>query len=201
MARGRPRKIDPQQALDTAMKVFWEKGYDGTSMNDLVAATGMAKPGLYAAFGDKENLYTKALSHYFNDLGSPLMNDLCTSTDPLKAVLLRFFNKITEATMGREYPSGCFVVNSIVECCARPPALEALGRSFDEQRRTVFHKRFQAALENGELPPEADATALADFYSAQVLALAVMGRAGTDRDTINRFITVVMSVLPDGNED
>ena len=66
------------------MKVFWEKGFAGTSMNDLVAATGMAKPGLYAAFGDKQSLYAKALTRYFRDLGSPMHEDLVQSPDPIR---------------------------------------------------------------------------------------------------------------------
>ena len=71
MSRGRPRKTDPDKALETAMKLFWKQGFEGTSMNDIAAATGMAKPGLYATFGDKEAVYAKALELGGTSEGEP----------------------------------------------------------------------------------------------------------------------------------
>lgn len=198
MKRGRPRKTDPNTALVTAMKVFWEKGYEGTSMSDLVAATGMAKPSLYATFGDKEGIYTKTLEHYFHELGSPLLDDFRQSPDALDVVIRRFLQAVAESASDKTGPSGCFVVHSIIECASQPPALEALGRTFNEKRRETFLKRFRAAKREGALPETANAKDLAEFYSGQVLALAVMARAGADQKSLNRLIDVAMKVLPVG---
>jgi len=103
MARGRPRKVDPNAALETAIELFWEKGYEGTSMNDLVAATGMAKPGLYATFGDKEAFYAKALTHYV-ERGWPLLDDLARSDAPIDVVLRGYLDGIAAAAGDRHAP-------------------------------------------------------------------------------------------------
>ncbi|MEH6405509.1 MAG: TetR/AcrR family transcriptional regulator, partial [Sneathiella sp.] len=114
MVRGRPRKIDPDTALDIAVRLFWDQGFEGTSMNDLVEATGMAKPGLYAAFGCKEQLYIKALTHYL-DQSAPMFKELVASPDNLPVVLKRFLSSIRDGAIDKTCPSGCFVVNSVVE--------------------------------------------------------------------------------------
>ena len=79
MPRGRPRKVDPEEALDASMLTFWKKGYEGTSLQDLCEATGMAKPGLYACFGNKDALFEKSLSHYFDNLAMPTLEELAAS--------------------------------------------------------------------------------------------------------------------------
>ena len=201
MKRGRPRKTDPDTALDAAMKVFWHNGYEGTSMSDLVVATGMAKPGLYAAFGDKEEIYTRALKHYFHQYGTPLLDDILKSPDRLEVVIRRALQTIADSASDKSGPSGCFAVHNIIECASQPPALETLGRAYNDKRHKTFLKRLRAAKREGELPDTANARTLAEFYSGQVLALAVMARAGADRKSLYRFIDVAMKALPNGPPD
>ncbi len=196
MGRGRPRKTDPEEALDTAMKLFWSKGFEGTSMSDLVNATGMAKPGLYACFGDKESLYKKSLTRYFNNLGTPLLDDLKSSDDPLPTVVRRFFNAVARSMLDKDCPSGCFVVNNLIEGAAQHPALEAIGKEYDQKRRDIFIERFKSAQIKGELPPDADAKALGAFFSAQSLALGVLGRAKATKEELDSFIEIAMTALP-----
>ena len=196
MARGRPRKTDPDAVLETAMKAFWERGFEGTSMNDLAAITGMAKPGLYANFGDKEALYTKALAHYFGDFGGPIIDDFVRSPDPLDVVLRRFLGAVAASASDKAGPGGCFLVNSLVECANMPRSLEAVGRDFDAQRRAAIARRFKAAKRQGELPADADAKSLAIFFAGQALAIAVMARAGAGKASLDRFIDVAMTALP-----
>lgn len=196
MGRGRPRKMDPETVLDIAMKVFWDKGFDGTSMSDLVSETGMAKPGLYACFGDKESLYKKSLSHYYNNLGSPLIDELRNSTDPLKVSVRRFLKTVAHSMLDNSHPSGCFVVNSLVQGASQHPAMEKIGREFDQNRRNTFIELFNKAQKKGELPPDANAKALAEFFSAQSLALGVLGRTNATKETLSSFVDVAMTALP-----
>ena len=196
MARGRPRKTDPGDVLETAAKVFWERGFDGTSMNELSAITGMAKPGLYATFGDKEALYAKALEHYFSSLGRPMLDDLENSPDPIDVVLRRFLTHVAEAALDKAGPSGCFIVNSMVECASKHDPLERIGRDISRVRLAAFDRRFALARKRGELLADADTTSLATFYVAQALALALMARAGADMATLDRLIDVAMTALP-----
>jgi AcrR family transcriptional regulator len=195
LKRGRPRKTDPDVALDAAMNIFWKQGYEGTSMNDLVAVTGMAKPGLYATFGDKEVIYTKALSRYFHGFSTPLFDDLIGSPDPIDVVVRRFLQAVAASAMDKVSPNGCFLVNSVVECENHSPALEAQVKTYNETRRAAFVKRFHAAQKQGELPANANALALAEFFSGQVMALALLGNSGADQKSLERFIDVAMSVL------
>lgn len=199
MARGRPRKTDPDDVLEASMRVFWEKGYEATSMSDLVAATGMAKPGLYANFGDKEALFSKALTSYVNERGELMRRDLETSPDPLSVAVRRFLDTVVASNLDKNGPGGCFFVNSLVESNHVPPAIEKLTKQIDSERRAGFIRRFRTAREAGEIPPEADADTLAEFFAGQVLALAVMARGGADLKTLNRFIDVAMTTIPNSN--
>ena len=196
MTRGRPRKIDPETALKAAMKVFWEKGYDGTSMCDLVAATGMAKPGIYKYFGDKESLYGKALEHYFYDEGGPLLSDFKRAKGRLHDDVYEMLRMIADASFDNACPKGCFVVNSLVETADQGSHIEKITRKLEAERMEIFNNRFQVAQEKGDLPADCDAPALADFFAAQVSALAVKSRSGATREDLYRFIDVAMTALP-----
>lgn len=196
MARGRPRKINPDAALDAAMKLFWDKGFDGTSMSELVEVTGMAKPGLYATFGDKQEFYNKALTHYFEDLGSPLVDDLINSTDPIEITIRRFLESVAHFVVDKSKPCGCFVVNNLVDCANSSTAMEMLGRDFDKKRRAAFIACFSRAIDAGQLTCDVDAVALGEFYAGQVIALAVKGRAGAKISDLTDFIDIAMTALP-----
>lgn len=195
MGRGRPRKSDPDTVLDIATRIFWDKGFEGTSMKDLADATGMAKPGLYAAFGCKEQLYVKALTHYFNQ-SAPMFNDLITSPEGLDVVLRRFLETIASGASDKTCPSGCFVVNSVIECANKVPSLKEAGRNLDEMRHSALIARFQMEKKRGTLSPAIDAMALASFFNGQCIALAVMGRAGNSQETLNQFIDMALKILP-----
>lgn len=178
------------------MNVFWERGFEATSMNDLVLATGMAKPGLYAAFGDKEQLFCSALTRYYERSGRLLLDDLMRSPDTLSAAVRRYLEAIADAQLDKTKPDGCFIANSVVECAHHPSPLADLARVFDGKRREALLDRFQRAKLDDEIPKETEIDALADFFSGQALAMAVMGRAGADRATFKRFIDVAMKAIP-----
>lgn len=196
MMRGRPRKTDPEEVLATAMNLFWEKGYNATSMNDLATATGMAKPGLYATFGDKEALYTKALAFYFNELGSQPLVDLVQSPYPVDKAIRQFLNTVAASILDDSHPIGCFVLNNIIDYKNKPAPLDGLTRNIDNERRVAFLERLKIAKKKGELPNSTDEEALAGFFAGQTLALAVMGCAGAGAKNMKSFIDVAMTVLP-----
>ncbi len=181
--------------MDSAIKLFWERGFEGTSMNDLACATGMAKPGLYANFGDKEALYGKALARYFNQ-GEPKFEAVFKSEGPLPAFVRAYLETVMESLLDKSTPYGCFLVNSLVECGGQPSALETLSRDFQKQRLAALIKRFREAHKQGELPAEADPKALAEFYAGQALTLGVLHRSGADKRALKRFIDVGLSALP-----
>jgi AcrR family transcriptional regulator len=196
MARGRPRKIDPDNALKAAMAVFWDKGFDGTSYSDLVEATGMAKPGLYAAFGDKEDLFKKALDHYFYDLGAPRIYRLIDDKGSLHLGLKVFLQEIAASVSGNGFPSGCFFTHSLANMSPdHQKAYEAIQKCKVDRKKALI-QLFEKAHERSQLERDADPSALADYLIGQMTAIAIMGRSGASLEEMDAFIEIAMKGFP-----
>lgn len=196
MGRGRPRKIEPEIVLEKAMHLFWQKGYEGTSMNDLVDMTGMAKPGLYGNFGDKEALYGKALVQYFDQFGGTSLEDLANSELPLEDSIRIFLEAIVDMLTDKKNPGGCFLINTLVETTNAPTSIKKLAQKFNQERCIAFSRRFEKARQTGELSTEVDIVALADFFASQSLAMGVMGRTGASKQTLLRYVDTALAALP-----
>ncbi|NQV99687.1 MAG: TetR/AcrR family transcriptional regulator [Rhodospirillales bacterium] len=196
MGRGRPRKIKPEQALEAAVTLFWEKGFEATTLNDLVNATGMAKPGLYAAFGDKGSLYTKALTHYHTAKAEPVLAALESDTAPLKPRIKAYLETIAAGMADEATPQACFLVNSVMECRGELSPLREASMALNARRVAALKTGFDGARARNEIPADADAAALAEFYSAQTAALAVMGRTNNDRQAMQKMIEMAMAAWP-----
>lgn len=182
--RGRPRAYDPQVALRRATDAFWGAGYSGTSLDDISAATGMNRPSLFAAFGDKRTLYLKALGAYWQlalaDMREALAGDLA-----LGDALMRVYEgALAIYFSGAGDARGCFVVGTAVTEAVEDPeirsSLAAGLRTFDGD----FEARFRAARARGELGEDADPAALAVLATATMHTLAIRARAGTPRSEL-----------------
>ena len=196
MAGGRPRKSDLNDVLGTVMKTFWIRGFEVTSMNHLSDATGMAKPGLYKAFGDKQALYSKALKLYLTKFAEPMIDDLLNSPDSLVPVLRRNFERLTSTVLNKTGPKGCFIACSLNEHPNMPADLAELSSSYNERRTAAYAKRIRMAIKQGELTADADEEALSIYLTGQVLAITVMARSGADKRSLDRFIDMAMQALP-----
>lgn len=197
MPRGRPRKIDPKDALKTAMHTLWERGYERTSMADLVSATGMAKPGLYANLGDKDEIFQKALRLYQEEIGAALVNHLVNSPEPLKQSLRTALRGVLHAKEGSGLPEGCFIVNNSFACSAQSQQLKQALKDLNFERRDAFLLRLRRAETEGELPDSTDINALADFFAGQAAAISSMAQAGLSLTELDKMIEVSLSVLPE----
>src|SRR5882724_13552824 len=125
---GRPRSFDPNKALDRAMRLFWRKGYEGTSLSDLTKAMGISRPSLYAAFGDKEALFRKALERYAEGPACHVRESVNEAT--ARKVVARLFADTIELIAGTRKPRGCFLVQSALACgeAAAPARRETAKR-------------------------------------------------------------------------
>ena len=182
--RGRPRGYDPGTALRQALETFWSGGYSATSLDELAAATGMNRPSLYGAFGDKKTLYLKALGHY-RAAGRAAMDEALTGNRPLREELSRLYEKALAIYFSGEGAArGCFLIGTATsEAVENPDVRSALGdalREFD----AAFEARLRLAREQGELSPEADPIALARIASAILHTLALRSRAGDPKATL-----------------
>jgi TetR/AcrR family transcriptional regulator, copper-responsive repressor len=179
--RGRPRAYDPHVALLRAMDAFWKSGYAGTSLDELTAATGMNRPSLYAAFGDKRSLYLKALAHYWRVVLGAMREDLAEEI-PLRDALMRAYDgALSIYFSGSDRARGCFVVGTAVteaveDAEIRDSLLEGF-LAFD----TDFEARFRTAREKGEIGIDADPHVLATLTTAVMHTIAIRARSGATR--------------------
>jgi AcrR family transcriptional regulator len=192
--RGRPREYDPEVALRRAMEAFWDKGFAGTSMDDLGARTGMNRPSLYAAFGDKEALYLKTLAGYLaarHAVVAPLLEQA-----PLREGLRHTFHAmIDHFLMGENGPRGCFVLaTAVTEAFANPEARKLLvegQRDIDG----IFRNAFLRAKKRGELGSRADPRALAVLAVSMSHMLALRARGGEPRQQLRALADSAVGAL------
>ena len=182
--RGRPRAYDPDDALDRATLAFWQAGFSATSLDALSDATGMNRPSLYGAFGDKHALYLTTLQRYIA-AGQAAMEAALGGSHPLREGLKR----VCDVALKMYYPAhdtprGCFLIGTAATEAVNDEAVrQVLGqglRSFDR----AFEQRFRRAIEEGELPPQTDAATLSRVASALLHTLALRSRAGDKRSEL-----------------
>ena len=193
--RGRPRAYDPDAALLRAMEAFWKSGYVGTSLDDLSAATGMNRPSLYAAFGDKRALYLKALRQYWR-MSAAETREVLTSGRPLREALTDFYDRALAIYYGGEgRAQGCFSISTATTAAADDPeirdALAMSVRRLDERLEALISE----ARDRGELNGEADPAALAILGTATLHTIAIRARAGAPRAELAELARKAVSVI------
>jgi AcrR family transcriptional regulator len=194
--RGRPRAYDPQQALQRATDCFWQSGYAGTSLDDISAATGMNRPSLYGAFGDKHTLYLKALEGYWQ-LGLEAMHKALADRDRhLEQALMRAYNgQLSIYFSGNGRPRGCFAVGTATTEAVEDPAIRSALVAGLRALDTKFEARLRMAQDSGELKADADPAALAMVASATLHSIAIRARAGVSRAELREIARKAVSVI------
>ena len=202
MASGRPRGFDIDSALEAALQVFWRRGYEGASMNDLTAAMGVTRPSLYAAFGNKEELFRKAMDRYAACRWGFAAEALAEQSSRLAVErLLRGFAGLNGDDA---QPKGCLMVQSALVCSEESSAIReelARQRSEGEGRLAARLAGWQA---EGDLPESADPQALARFVAALANGLAVQAAGGAGREALESVVQLALSTWPqrpDGRGD
>ncbi|WP_242887854.1 TetR/AcrR family transcriptional regulator [Actinomadura litoris] len=191
----RAREFDTEAAVAAATEVFRGRGYEATSIQDLVEATGIGRGSLYAAFGSKDGLYEAALRHYASSSGA-LMARRLDRDEPVREVLRHLLLALVDDTVGDPARRGCLMTNTAVE---RLPGDAVAGRivggSFDRVAGLV-EAALRRGRERGELPQDADVTALADFVTTTIQGLRVLGKAGADRRRLAAVVDAALRALP-----
>jgi AcrR family transcriptional regulator len=200
-ARGRPRTFDGEKALDQALNLFWERGYPGTSYTDLCAATGLNKPSLYAAFGNKEALFLAALDRYRARHVLPALKALETEPDARKALhafLISTIDRLSPDSGPDSGPGGCMIATNAActEAPDVPPQVAAGLMSTMLVSREALTARFQRARAEGQLRPETDIPALITFIETMIAGMAGMAKLDTPREVLLSAVTTAMQVWP-----
>nr|WP_145546448.1 TetR/AcrR family transcriptional regulator [Variovorax boronicumulans] len=191
---GRPREFDVDEALDAALGVFWRKGYEGASYADLTAATGVERPALYSAFGNKEALFLKALDRYYTQYLDffPAALELPTSRE----VAAHILHGAVELNTRYADHTGCLGVHGAL---AGSDEAEPVRQAVVEARahgETLLRKRLERARKEGDLPRTANCTALSAFVCAVVHGIAVQAKAGFSRATLDAVAEQALSTWP-----
>ncbi len=191
---GRPRAFDIDEALDRALHVFWQKGYEGASLPDLTEAMGINRPSLYAAFGNKEALFRKALDRYAE--GPAAYVDEALKEPTARAVVERLLQGAVDLQTDPRNPPGCLMVQSALSC---REASETIRKEVAARRKTgeaAIRQRFKRAIAKGDLPADVNAADLARYVATVMYGLAVQAAGGASRAELRRAIQLALRSWP-----
>lgn len=191
---GRTREFDTEAVVERAVEVFRRLGYEATSIQDLVAATGIGRGSLYAAFGSKDGLYVAALRRYA-ERSAATMAERLDRDEPVRVVLRDLLLALVDETVDDPERRGCLITNSAVERLPRDrSAARVVGSSLDGTAEAVT-RVLRRARERGDLRPDADVAAVADFFVTTIQGLRVQGKAGADRRRLTAVVDTALAVL------
>ena len=190
---GRPRGFDRDAALDAALALFWQHGYDGVAISDLTTVIGIAPPSLYAAFGGKEALYRAALRRYLElgQAGGPLPSG-GTAYEAVAATLRSAVRAVTQS--GR--PTGCLMSSGLLACSVDAAALAEEHRRLRAAMVTEFQRRITKGIKAGELPKGTVAATLARFYVTVLQGLSVQARDGASVEDLEQVAQHALAAWP-----
>jgi AcrR family transcriptional regulator len=194
MPTGRPRAFDTDKALDRALRVFWGKGYEGATLPELTRAMGINRPSLYAAFGNKEALFRKALARYVEGPAAYVRAALGEST--ARAAAERLLYGAADLLTGPRTPKGCLIVQGALAC---GEAAEPIRRELASRRRSgeaALRRRFERAASDGDLPAGADPHGLAKFVVTVIHGMAVQAAGGASREELRRVAETALRAWP-----
>ncbi len=173
------KSFDENEAIGKAMKVFWRKGFEPTSMADLIAGMGITRGSLYNAFGGKEQLFVKALEKYDRDNRRAMLAELEAMDDPQRAITA-FFDGLVAETVADAEKKGCFLVNTASELSSQGDEVKHIVRNGLREVEAFFRRSVEVAQARQQLPRALDPEATAKGLMALVIAIRVLGRGMFD---------------------
>jgi AcrR family transcriptional regulator len=192
-ARGRPRTFDPDVALRQALDLFWERGYEGTSLNDLAEAMGIASASIYACFGSKENLFREVMALYGATSGEPprrALREQPTARAAIHAMLRATADQITRP----DAPHYCMLILAAPTGAVENHAIREFLADRRRDQRATIEARLARGVTDGDLTaPPGGLAAIARYYATVVQGLSIQARDGATRDELETVITCAMA--------
>jgi AcrR family transcriptional regulator len=187
---GRPRGFDEGAALDAAMRLFWERGYEGTSMADLTKAMGLNPPSIYAAFGDKKSLFALAAKRYAE--GPAQYQARALSEPTLREVILALFRNTVEFLTDSGHPSGCMTLTGAMACGVEANSAKEFMTEIRKQNEAGLKSRLQQARKSGELAADVNVDDYARYLSTLLGGLAIQAANGVSRKEMKRIADIAV---------
>jgi AcrR family transcriptional regulator len=193
--RGRPRAFDRDDALDRAMRLFWRRGYEATSVSDLTESMGITPPSLYAAFGDKKRLFLEAVDRYQAGPGSFAQAALCDEPTAERAMRRLLLDTI-ESFFEPKNPKGCMVVLAATNCTTESSDILDELASRRRAAERLVRDRIAAGRDAGEFAADTDVDTLAGVIITTLYGLSIKARDGAARASLRKVVEQVMSMWP-----
>lgn len=190
----RTRQFDERQALQAAMLVFWEKGYDGTSINDLEQAMGLNRTSIYNAFGNKGALFERVMTCYKESVMADLFARL-DSAPNIREGIKRMLNGALDIHFDEDNPGGCLVVLSVMESGQHDAQSIAGMQQTMQELKSALQSRIGKAKKSGELSGDLDAGATATTITTTMAGMMVMGKANMSKAALKKTVSQVVGLL------
>jgi TetR/AcrR family transcriptional regulator, copper-responsive repressor len=192
-ARGRPRCFNLEEALDRSLLLFWAKGFQNTSLDEIAEAVGVKKPSLYAAFGDKETLFRKVLQRYSGKLSGPIQ--ALDRYSDIREAIDAFIELGTASGCGQGHPRGCLLASAFADSALLPPNLAKEITSLVNQADQAVARRLKRAVRDGQLTSDFDVKGTAKFLVTLMHGIALRVRAGESRAALRRMKKAALRCL------
>jgi TetR/AcrR family transcriptional repressor of nem operon len=189
---GRPLEFDPDTALDAAMHQFWSKGYEHTSMQDLLATMNLSKSSLYQAFGGKQPLFRRCVARYTDQFAIRMREGLSAAPSGRAFIEAFLLSVLDDVGAG---PRGCLVMNTASEFAQSEPEIAQDVAQSIERFRSILRAAVERAQREGEIAADRDPAMLANFLVSNMSGLKTQAKAGADAETLKGIIAVVLSAL------
>ena len=193
--RGRPRLLDRDAGLEVAARLFWERGYEGTSIADLTKAMGVMPPSLYATFGSKEELYRQALDHTIARESKRRSEALVGEMTAYDALAFYLYD-VADSISNPDKPRGCIVSTAVLQHAEENESVAQATAALREASIQCVKTRFDRAVSEGELAAGTDTDSLARFYAAVVQGMSAQACDGACTIRLKRLVDIALSAWP-----
>ncbi|WP_433435161.1 TetR/AcrR family transcriptional regulator [Nonomuraea sp. CA-141351] len=191
----RQRAFDKEEALEEALLMFWRHGYEATSVAELTAAMGIRPPSLYAAFGDKRQLFEEAVRRYQETYGAFTTRALAEEPTG-RAAIERVLRESAAEYASDSHPAGCLIITAAVNCGPESAEVQELLRGFREAAKGALKERIDEDVAAGLLPAHTDTEGLATFYAAVIQGMSTQSRDGAPAAALLHTAALAMSAWP-----
>ena len=191
---GRPRSFDKDEALKKAMYVFWDKGYEGTTMADLIKSIGMKAPSIYAAFGNKDAIFKEVVKSYLPTVVSGQLKALNSSPKIYEAVEATLKACVSLYT-GKDNPHTCLVMTAAINTAPEHAEHVETLKSLREEYKAAWRKRFEVAEADQQLTHEANASELAEYFTTIIQGMTIKAKDGATQETLSGTSKLALKTL------
>lgn len=192
--RGRPRVFEKEIALQKALNIFWERGYDGASLAELTTELGINKPSLYAAFGNKEELFKQALTQYIE--GPAAFVKEAIQAPSARKVAEKFLFEAAKFLTDQQHPKGCMIVQGALSCGQGADMIKDLLVQYRQSYEGLLEKRLNLAKESGDMPKDANVKDWAKYLATLHQGMSVQATNGVTRQELDNMIKLALTSWP-----